>query len=108
MCEPGTYQDATGQTGCANCPRGYISSKMKDRCGACPEGTWSDGSGEECVTCTGETDCRCLADPYPCYPEARCFNYKDAGTAAYVCDVCPPGYHGDGVTCVDVDEVNGV
>ncbi|KAK2177983.1 hypothetical protein NP493_567g04005 [Ridgeia piscesae] len=104
MCQPGTYQNAPGQTGCVNCPRGYISSKMKDRCSPCPEGTWSDGSGEACVSCTDATECPCLADPYPCYQEARCFNYKDGGTPAHVCDVCPPGYQGDGVTCTDIDE----
>ena len=106
MCQPGTYQNAPGQTGCVNCPRGYISSKMKDRCSPCPEGTWSDGSGEACVSCTDATECPCLADPYPCYPEARCFNYKDSGTPGHVCDVCPPGYQGDGVTCTDIDEVS--
>ena len=105
MCTPGTYQDARGQSSCTNCPRGYVSSKMKDRCGACPEGTWSDGSGAQCVTCIGSADCPCLATPYPCFPDTRCFNYKNGGTPAHVCDVCPPGYHGDGVTCTDVDEV---
>ena len=79
---------------------------MKDRCSPCPEGTWSDGTGEACVSCTDATECPCLAEPYPCYPEARCFNYKDGGTPGHVCDVCPPGYQGDGVTCTDIDEVS--
>lgn len=104
MCSAGTYQNETGSTSCLPCAAGQVSSKMKDRCSACGVGTWSDGTGGQCVTCTGPTDCRCMADPLPCGENVPCYNLANDGTS-YMCGECPPGYRGDGINCVDIDEV---
>ncbi|KAK2177981.1 hypothetical protein NP493_567g04003 [Ridgeia piscesae] len=121
MCQPGTYQNAPGQTGCVNCPRGYISSKMKDRCSPCPEGTWSDGTGEACVSCTDALSAPVSLTPTPVIqrpvastirtvvPQGMYVTYAPLVTRAmgpcwnsscvntvpgYQCHGCPPGYGG--------------
>ncbi len=105
LCPPGTYQNHTGQATCDNCPAGYVSTSMKNQCDPCPEGTYSLGDGSLCEPCSGSSDCRCMADPYPCHEETRCYNLANDGSS-FGCGDCPPGYTGDGVTCTDVDEVN--
>ena len=52
LCSPGTYQNETGQPMCNNCPNGYYSSKMMDRCEPCPPLTYSnDGRKSVKITC---------------------------------------------------------
>ena len=102
MCVPGTYQDVTGQSSCKNCPAGYSSSKMKDRCNVCEWGTYAAADGSGCKSCTDTTQCPCLGSSSLCHLEKLCYNMD----GSYACLPCPDGYSGNGVTCTDIDEVS--
>ena len=42
----------------------------------------------------------CLSSP--CFPGVTC---RNLGYGNSQCGDCPPGYEGDGTSCVDIDEV---
>jgi hypothetical protein len=88
MCLPGTYQSATGQTGCVPCGAGNISGDAADHCTPCPPESyqvWNDcqacpagkhtvnpgGGATECVACPPNT-------------------WSDANTDSAGCQRCPP------------------
>ncbi|RXM28180.1 von Willebrand factor D and EGF domain-containing protein [Acipenser ruthenus] len=61
----------------------------------CPiglEGESCDIDIDDCKNCQEDID-ECKSKP--CFPDVQCKN--TFGT--YVCDSCPPGFHGDGTTC---------
>ncbi|MGH0139680.1 UNVERIFIED_CONTAM: hypothetical protein FKN15_036849, partial [Acipenser sinensis] len=61
----------------------------------CPigfEGESCDIDIDDCKNCQEDID-ECKSKP--CFPDVQCKN--TFGT--YVCDSCPPGFHGDGITC---------
>ena len=73
-------------------------------CSPCEKEEYSLNDGSGCVTCADTTECPCLAgDAGPCFSSKMCLNY---GGGSHVCDGCPVGYEGDGVSCTDIDEVS--
>ncbi|KAF6022442.1 hypothetical protein EB796_019247 [Bugula neritina] len=66
----------------------------------------------DCICPTGYTGDTCDTDldacslvASPCYPSVLCVDSPPpADHTGYTCGDCPPGYTGDGKTCIDVDE----
>ncbi|XP_067687415.1 uncharacterized protein [Haliotis asinina] len=105
LCRPGTYQDQPGQSSCTPCPNGFRSTTMKDRCEPCNPRSWSKGDGSDCEACSDSTQCPCIGTTGLCFHGVTCRNAQNPdGSYGHVCDPCPPGYNGDGVTCTDIDE----
>eukprot|EP00058_Branchiostoma_floridae_P009584 XP_002595072.1 hypothetical protein BRAFLDRAFT_90181 [Branchiostoma floridae] len=100
-CPAGSYNNQSGATGCFCCPPGFYSTVGKTECEPCHPRTWSRGDCTICRDCRDISECPCLSSP--CFGDVTCQNIN---SSFYVCGACPPGYSGDGVTCVDVDECN--
>jgi hypothetical protein len=86
----GMYQQNT----CYNFLKKYYSNLI----------SLGDGSGG-CVGCQDAIEC-------PCMGNETCFNAGEywttcvnTGSGSYKCLECPPGFIGDGQSCVDIDEV---
>lgn len=76
------------------------------KCSRCEPEEYSLNDGSGCVTCADTTECPCLlGDAGPCFSEDICLNH---GGGSYVCDGCPVGFKGNGVTCTDIDEVHNL
>eukprot|EP01052_Picozoa_sp_SAG31_P026744 SAG31_NODE_2447_length_5678_cov_5.028141_1_plen_1458_part_10 len=60
-----------------------------------------------CICMHGFFGSRCQFDvdcsTAPCYTESACHDVAAPGVG-YVCDPCPPGFSGDGSSCVDIDD----
>ncbi|XP_033751294.1 LOW QUALITY PROTEIN: uncharacterized protein LOC117335429 [Pecten maximus] len=104
LCVAGTYQDQKTQGSCKNCPAGYTSTTMKDRCDVCPINTYSDAYGSTCQNCPSTAECPCLVSGSPCHSSSLCYNMKVGGAYSSACLSCPTGYTGDGITCTDINE----
>ena len=100
-CEPGTYQNESGQSNCINCEAGYYSAQGMSRCSRCEPDEYSLNDGSGCTTCADATECPCLVNG-TCFTKDICFNL---GAGSHKCGACPAGYDGDGITCTDIDEV---
>ncbi|XP_078573147.1 uncharacterized protein LOC144859992 [Branchiostoma floridae x Branchiostoma japonicum] len=100
-CPAGSYNNQSGATGCFCCPPGFYSTVGKTECEPCHPRTWSRGDCTICRDCRNISECPCLSSP--CFGDVTCQNIN---SSYYVCGACPPGYSGNGVTCVDVDECN--
>ncbi|XP_077978069.1 uncharacterized protein LOC144433608 [Glandiceps talaboti] len=102
LCEPGSYNNFTGQSECQCCDSGFTSTRGKVECGPCESYEWSAGDCTLCQTCSNTVQCPCMAEPSPCYNgTVPCVN---TGSGSYLCVGCPNGYTGDGVNCEDIDE----
>lgn len=104
MCFFGTYQDEVGQSFCKNCSGGYYSFFSKDRCNSCEAGTYVVIDGIGCKSCGFIIQCFCMGSIILCYYFDFCYNMD----GSYGCFLCFIGYVGNGVICLDVDEVKVV
>ena len=114
LCQPGTYQDETGQTVCKSCPAGYQCPNegmtSVDDTYKCKQGTYSvGGAATSCSVCqpgtyqneTGQSVCKSWPAGYQCPEDGMTSvndTYKcDAGTysvgSASSCSNCPAGYY---------------
>ncbi|XP_054637022.1 von Willebrand factor D and EGF domain-containing protein isoform X3 [Dunckerocampus dactyliophorus] len=97
-------QPCPPEAGCAN-TLGSFS------CGVCPHGYSGEGRG--CTPLKAATSTPARAPPIPvkprahlpspcsqrpCHPGVRCFESPHV-SAGFVCGPCPPGLHGNGLTC---------
>ena len=82
---------------CLHCLSKY---KFAYRCDRCPLSTYSNGS-TACLPCHDNVQCPCRTKTV-CYPRAPCSNL---GEGLFQCGSCPPGFQGDGVNCMDINEV---
>lgn len=88
-CDPlTTCTNTPDSIACGPCPSGYTGAGLTG-CQPCPAGYMAEG-----MTCSSD----CETNNGGCAPEATCT--LDGGV---VC-TCEPGWTGDGVTCLDVDE----
>lgn len=122
VCQPGTYQDQTGQSGCKDCVAGKYSTTTEEStnaCQSCPTGKYSSSlaanSESTCISCpagryqalegaSSESDCmNCPIGKYqPASTEASCIDCdarKVTGVpnGALTCDIeCLNGYEATG------------
>ncbi|XP_038053348.1 uncharacterized protein LOC119725831 isoform X2 [Patiria miniata] len=100
-CQPGTFNNFTGQSVCENCPAGYQSTQAKSSCAPCHITAWSAGDGTPCKSCSSVAECPCMSETGPCAEGVSCINQ---GSGSYFCGACPAGYSQDGNGCADINE----
>ena len=101
-CDPGTYQNLTGQSSCTPCLAGTYSNSGQSSCTPCSGGTYSSSGATDCDECPagtysslGATDCdECPAGTYSSLGATDC-DECPAGqipnSGATDCDECPAG-----------------
>ncbi|XP_022097497.1 thrombospondin-1-like [Acanthaster planci] len=97
-CQPGTFNNFTGQSVCENCPAGYTSTQAKSSCAPCHITAWSAGDGTLCKSCSNVAQCPCMSETNPCGEGVSCIN---EGGGSYICGDC---YAQVGDGCADINE----
>ncbi|RVE63080.1 hypothetical protein OJAV_G00164860 [Oryzias javanicus] len=106
-CFPGVVcRNSMGSFSCGSCPQGYSGGGK-----TCSRVSPADHREEPQTACTkrkGNADSQVSRRPKrpdpapcgraPCYPEVQCFPSVFV-SAGFVCGPCPPGFHGNGLTC---------
>ncbi|XP_022099461.1 uncharacterized protein LOC110984001 isoform X2 [Acanthaster planci] len=100
-CQPGTFNNLTGQSICEKCPAGYQSTQGKSSCAPCHITAWSAGDGRPCKSCSSQAECPCMTEFSPCAEDVLCINQ---GAGKYICGGCPAGFSQVGDGCADINE----
>jgi len=87
-CEPGTYQNSVGSTGCKQCHAGSYCEKESSYPIECPTGTYSESGSSKCKTCPLGHYCR---HGFSNVCPANTYNDTTGAIGHSVCTSCPEG-----------------